>query len=104
MLRRVVTPFSIDNQPMRSSAASGASAGRCTCMSAKPGIRYLPWPSMTRAPAGGGAASTRAMRSPRTTTVAPGISGPFIGTTVTFTKATASGVAGDVAAGGLALG
>ena len=44
-------------------------SGKCTCMSEKPGTRYLPLAAITRAPAGAAPVPTETIRSPSTTTV-----------------------------------
>src|SRR5262245_24981745 len=68
----------------------------CPCISASPGIRYLPRPSTRMAPSGifaDFAGPTAVMRSPVTTTVWPGSRASFVmGTTVTFSNATLRGV------------
>src|SRR5262245_15410442 len=65
------------------------------CISASPGIRYLPWPSTRVAPSGIGVAfagPSAVIRSPVMTTVWFGRTWlPFIGTTDTFANATLFG-------------
>src|SRR5688572_28402711 len=96
MPRTVVTPPATYRNSTASRNSRGAvGGGMCPCISARPGIRYLPRPSTRVAPSGTGvdfAGPTAVMRSPVTTTVWPGSWASFVmGTTVTFSNATVRG-------------
>src|SRR5687768_4207517 len=96
MPRTVVTPAATyRNSTLSMSSRGCVGGGMWPCISARPGIRYLRWPSTCTAPSGARvvfAGPTAVMRSPVTITVWLGTTLMLsIGTTVTLVKATLFG-------------